>query len=487
MNNARKIEAAGKQLASLLSKVLQQFDMDRGRELVLRTGSSRPEPMSAELTTGDFVTAGVDGSTNKPHNSPTSCYILWYSPGKPRTGRSTYCDAFFEIQNGMYIPSGSWTDFRGTIQTDIEKRTRTAVIAAARKAFKPVAEAVLLGAARALTINQASKFIDRVVQNRRSGPQYNSNKKRAEVDNLIVQTLANVYPALAPRIRKLRNPFGTSSAPMRQGKLFAQQPRKANIKNMLAHWTTQSYKRVQAVRRANGAIPLASRGGKAVEIQKLDAALAMYMRQFALRAPDMPPKVRNVATGSGTPVLYRGVSLTTAQLADFLDGKFQDKGYMAFSRNPSYAMHFLKSRPAGNTDVRVVFKLSTTKVQRGTPWVWFASDVESTGSLPANYTNYNEYRPKYYKGPALPEELKPKRRRRTTDEPISVHKNYVRASSGTEFEVLLPPGRLVPLAKTPTTARLTIYNNNASALVYDVTYMPDRNAVALWNGKPLVR
>ena len=95
--------------------------------------------------------------------------------------------------------------------------------------------------------------------------------------------------------------------------------------------------------------------------------LDRYMKSFALRAPAMPPKVRNTKSGSEFPVLYRGVPATANATAELnRRGEWRDKGYMAFSRDMHTALQF----------GRTLFKLDVRDVQRGTPWIWFAGPNE---------------------------------------------------------------------------------------------------------------
>lgn len=180
------------------------------------------------------------------------------------------------------------------------------------------------------------------------------------------------------------------------GKVFGRYPKKRNITGLLRTWADSSSRRVLNLRRSNQmGHTVASNAAK-----RLDAALQLHMTKFALRAPHMPPKARNMRTGSEFPTLFRGIRVPRAKLDRFLKlGYSTDKAWMAFSRDAEYA----ESAPFGSEDDQlVVYQLSTKDVERGTPWIWFHG--------------------------------------RATD---TRNKAYVHSGVRQEEEVLLPPGVLV--------------------------------------------
>ena len=243
-----------------------------------------------------------------------------------------------------------------------------------------------------------------------------------------------------------------------KGKAFARIPKKRQLRASLTGWTTETYGAVQEGRRGN--TPLANKA------RKVDYALARHMQFTALRAPQMPPKVRDIETGSSTPNLYRGFSVTTAEFQAMVQRSYvQDKGYLAFTRRKGYAISFGARK---DKDVLVVVRLNVRRVARGTPWVWFAGvpethtvrDVEvRKRSQPFNtdVMNYNL---------------------RFTKADLSRNKTFD-VGYPMENEVLLPPGYLLinkmqtvkldfPLV-TPTGGRFTSYVLIAAGYVGDGT------------------
>lgn len=101
------------------------------------------------------------------------------------------------------------------------------------------------------------------------------------------------------------------------------------------------------------------------------------MKRFSMRAPDMPPKVRNLQTGSEFPTLYRGLMVSEGGLQRMFDNGFwADKGYMAFSRSKPYALDWALGA-AAYMGVPVLFQINVRDVQRGTPWIWFRGTAEA--------------------------------------------------------------------------------------------------------------
>ena len=489
---ARRDAAAGQALAALLTKALHSYMRLTGADIQDSPVSLLYKSvwLTDRLLPDTSLWAGVSVHLGKPQRNVDA--IVSFSSKKLPPGvkndRYTNANVIAQVRlnlkyvDGMYVPGNPWVA-RGNPHL-------ASVLAAARAAWKPVKDQTYVHAGLAVSRRRANDFVETIVRKRRSQPQNGEPwLDSLALDRNKLKQLAQAHPHLASR--SLRDPFDVTTH--HGSKLFARQPRKADLKNMIAHWTTENYKNVQAVRRANGAIPLTSRGSRAVMLQKLDSALATYMRQFTLRAPQLPPKVRNVTTGSATPVLYRGARLTPPQYNALLMGTYSDKGYMAFSRNPSYAVTFVSRSHTPNT-VLVLFRLSTARVQRGTPWIWYASSTESLGLPAEDFIGGVDY-----PGPALPPELQwhppngwndnarrarphGRRLRRQPNDPHKFNRSFVRPDPNTdEHEVLLPPGHLTPLTGhlTPlTVGGVTVYQ-------VDVAFEPSRSAGALWNGKPV--
>lgn len=219
-----------------------------------------------------------------------------------------------------------------------------------------------------------------------------------------------------------------------RGRAFWRHPTKRELAARLKNWSTNMYHNIQDGRRT------ASMNTKPARIRRLNQSMQMYMRHFALRAPHMPPKVRNfVNPGSEFPVLYRGVSVKRTVFNSWARaGQLTEAGYMAFSRDPEYALTFgTRARNA----VSVLLRLSVRDVPRGTPWVWFLGSSQDLGTLH--------------------------------------HKTWLRSHAPIEEEVLLPPGTLhIRRWKTYTTpVKENMYANNENAemrkvRVVDVAYRP---------------
>ena len=153
-----------------------------------------------------------------------------------------------------------------------------------------------------------------------------------------------------------------------RGKAFARIPRKKEVRSTVSEWTDHNYKLVQQARR-NG-VPMTGKG------RRIDYALARHMQITALRSPEMPPKMRNIATRSEMPNLYRGFSVSKQEFASMISQQsISDKGFMAFTRQHRYAISF-GARDSASKMV-VVVRLNVRDVPRGTPWVWFAGVPET--------------------------------------------------------------------------------------------------------------
>jgi surface protein len=188
-------------------------------------------------------------------------------------------------------------------------------------------------------------------------------------------------------------------------------------KRYIFNWTTHSYRNVQNARR---------KGIKIGENQKkINRHLSQYFRDTTVRAPYRPKTL--TIQSEREKYLYRGIHGSLAD-AFIRDGKIHDNGYIAFSRRPDIASSFI-----GNAQEGIILRLNINSIPRGTPWLWYDSNVHGKGT--------NSYR-----------------------------------SSIQEYEVLLPPGTLEKIK----------YTNIDGNEGVDVKYIPDVNATSI-DGKRLHR
>lgn len=145
---------------------------------------------------------------------------------------------------------------------------------------------------------------------------------------------------------------------------------------MMVNWGTKSG--FSSVQEYKGGYPWAKEFN--IDTRRLAAGMNMYMAKFALRAPAMPPKMRNLETGSEVPTLYRGL-MVDEDILHYANqkGVWPNEGYAAFSRSKNTALMYgtglmtLSAAP-GRNPVIVLLRLRATDVRRGTPWVWFTGD-----------------------------------------------------------------------------------------------------------------
>ena len=358
---------------------------------------------------------------------------------------------------------------------------------------------------RSYTRAHATAFLADRVRKLQSSPQsYSISESLQEIDNW-----AAVHPHLRGIARSARrNPFNTNTKTKTKtncvaggNKLFTRQPTKREVGHMVSHWTTEAYGNLQAARRTgsvpiNQNVPNVYNKESTKAVYKLNMALALHMKKYALRAPQMPPKVRNVVTGSATPVLYRGLRLTPGQLVNLGRSGLQELGYTAFSRNPTTSFRFALKEVEGT--IGVLLRLSTTDVQRGTPWIWYTSATESIGKVPANAGAPGKPG-KYYMTPYhyLPVGLRvPGDNKPLTKHPRGVHASFVQGSWEEEYEVLMPPGTLLALPRFiahPTLNRIIgnryarnsknrvrVQADSHGIRIIDIKFMPDQAAKTLW-------
>jgi hypothetical protein len=231
---------------------------------------------------------------------------------------------------------------------------------------------------------------------------------------------------------------------------FARQPTKREIERLVARWAGGDYVEVQALRRRGEDLKNNPAYKHAVQV---DWAIEQYMRKFALRSPAMPPKIRNIETGSEFPTLYRAVAFTNTTYDDMIQkSKLEDKGYLAFSRNKNAALQVARKTGRGGLKT-VVFRLNVRGVPRGVPWIWFAGTPELMKIENSKYINASRpYAEASLQGFAA--------------EQKKYHKTFLMAHETDklmETEVLLPPGTLKFIGE-PTVERRTI--------MIDVVYVP---------------
>ncbi len=285
-----------------------------------------------------------------------------------------------------------------------------------------------------------------------------------------------ITPALARNmIRQFEQaPLGYGAEPARDVQRFLEDMRASYRRYMNVHsanpkrrkleayvsslWPTEAYKGIQSVKRApdreeaEEGDPWGARNGR---------ALNAYMRRYAVRAPNMPPKVRNLRTGSEAPYLCRGATLSSADLVDLIvTRRWEDRGFMAFTRDIEYAVSF-GGRFWKPGDKVVVFRIRTSEVPRGTPWVWFVGMPEAFRAVPALAAT----KP-LYPFPQTPAE------KRVTG--LLTYKTFrppgfLPGEFEPENEVLLPPGSLVVTRYTKVS---TPYNFREYHL-FDCVYAPD--------------
>ena len=337
---------------------------------------------------------------------------------------------------------------------------------------------------------RANLVVSAAVRRLHSSPQGSSIQTAKEISNL------NDWAAAHPHVRGLvkaarRNPFNVEEGCSSASKLFARQPTKRNVEHMVSHWTTSDYRKLQTARRT-GDLP--TNVTNALTVQKLNMALALQMKKYALRAPAMPPKVRDVVTGSATPTLYRGLRLTPGQFAQLSTTGLRERGYTAFSRNPSLSTQFAgrPDMPGKPHTIGVLLRLSTANVESGTPWIWFTSETETLGKSPNNKMGSGQpfVTPMHYLPPGLrtPQNIPAVGQNWRRMPTQAVHKNFVQGAWEEEHEVLLPPGTLRStgrlLANTKANARVTGQVLAFELHYVDVQFKPDKDAKSLWRPCP---
>ena len=169
--------------------------------------------------------------------------------------------------------------------------------------------------------------------------------------------------------------------------------RKRTMLEALPRWTTHNYRTVQNMKRGT-VNPNKHDPAKFLYYKKLEAVMDAYFAQHALRAPHMPP---GVFVNGRQKYLYRGMhpSPHLDVKKALQDGYIEERGFMAFSRDPDIAAGFANRNVRRGIFVRID---PFVDVPRGTPWLWF--------------------------------------HKRTLN-------SWVRSTIPKEAEVLLPPGRLV--------------------------------------------
>jgi hypothetical protein len=231
------------------------------------------------------------------------------------------------------------------------------------------------------------------------------------------------------------------------------QPRKKQA-DYITQWTIDSYQNIQNARRKGYNI------GK--EGKQINRYLAQYFRNTGIRAPYRPKAltIEDSYTKNNAPkkhkYLYRGLHGPLAE--EFIrDGSIDDEGYVAFSIDPitSYGFSIKKNELSDNNNNnshRIVLRLPIDSVPKGTPWLWYNSEII--------------------------ENIEGKRRKGT-----NAYKSFI-----AEGEVLLPPGMLWGVRNRPinNTVKHRKYPDLQRAKIYDVQYIPSVSATSI-DGKRLHR
>lgn len=156
--------------------------------------------------------------------------------------------------------------------------------------------------------------------------------------------------------------------PVRPSKLFNKYPDKKALRKYVERWGIGSNFIELMEWKRGGIMDQAPK-----HVLQFDAAMAMYFRQHALRAPQMPPKMRDPDTGGELLTLYRGVTFDSSIVNRLLrHGHFADD-YFAFSRSRKTAFGYASFNARPGHEI-MLFRLRLTDVPRGTPWVWFTGD-----------------------------------------------------------------------------------------------------------------
>ena len=225
-----------------------------------------------------------------------------------------------------------------------------------------------------------------------------------------------------------------------KGTSFIKTPQRKDLKRFITHWTGGNYVDIQKARRTKGhdATPYA---------KSHNLAMAMYMRNHALRAPTMP-------SGMQEGQFYRGVVMPKVRLHELLgSGSVHDPGYLAFSRKIDVASSFSRGRQhSRELFVPVMFVLKTSDVPRGTPWIWFEGRNTPSSRLFGKPSSFE-----------------------------TSHMSH-------ESEVVLPPGAL-HLVRNPDKAYLDRLKqfHSIQGLVLAVTYEPDHTATSLSGGLRIIK
>ena len=490
---ARKNSNAAAALAGIMRSLMKQRDEALGN--VQGFGSSKTRATGIYATGKVGTTVGQNGATVPLYAAigtqgrqvypsyKTSAFVVFGTAPFPEfSGKSLNAVKLYMYNANKALPNKVPIEFR--LEMDIYKAYFTgdydghelvemvydAVKAYNKSPAKDTYNEVWARTVPAATVNSRVKSFTQILH---TDPQ--KDQKLFDASLRVLKQYAKGRPHLRSVVAGIRNPFNVSQAPT-DNKLFAQQPTKREVKHMISHWTTEAYRNLQAARRTDS---LPRNRTLATTVQKLNSALALHMKKYALRAPQMPPKVRNVVTGSATPVLYRGVRLTPGQLVNLMEGELHEKGYMAFSRNPSYSMHFV-TRSRSPDHIVVLLRLSVTDVENGTPWIWYASQTEVKGKTASRYQGSED--PYITKQHFLPGENTPRLGHSSQDQGFD--KTFVRGSWDNEFEVLLPPGKLrlasSTMRKMHQVKRSPGNADPIAVMEWDVRYTPDREAATLW-------
>ena len=191
-------------------------------------------------------------------------------------------------------------------------------------------------------------------------------------------------------------------------------------------WTSDAYRQVQNMRR-QGTVNDSPNDPVRYKAQSLNYAIATAMRnRLGLAAPKKPPGFAQVK------YLYRGIQMTgpfaPAKIRDSLrrHGGIVDKGYLAFSTDPTIAVSFAQRAFPHRA---LVLKLPIDSLPKGTPYIWFGKAANASRRMTQSYAAH-------------------------------------------EREVLLPPG-LLKVSITEAMIRGLLDTRNNSIISLNATYVPD--------------
>lgn len=212
----------------------------------------------------------------------------------------------------------------------------------------------------------------------------------------------------------------------RERRWFEERGIRFKPRSYLTSWTTPGYKNVQSHRR-QGLVP-----SMKSETERINRYVSQFMRNSALRTPEMPAGMENRPT-----YLWRGMCDNGA-LKLGSSRVIRDRGFVAFSIDKEVANRFAKQMKLKNysffperfcpSGADYMLRLKLSSLPPGIPWIWFSAEKQRSPDWSSSEIN--------------------------------------------ESEVLFPPGRLTIVRRTGRTL--------------DVEYTPDRRSTS-FAGKRIMR